>query len=108
MVKQILIISIIAFIKLGYALIEQKYSSMFNTSINSNKISSRLIGNYLMNGKLKCLAQCNSIVNCYTLIYNKDLNSSTNCALYSKYFATSELISLENYVLYYRECKYFN
>ena len=83
----------------------QKYFLKNDTSINSNSIdTSWLVGYYRLSSQLKCLAECNLITSCYSVVYNRDSKSTPNCELYSKYFETSELNSMKNTHLYFKEC----
>ena len=84
----------------------QKYSFQMDISINKTLTnSSWLIRNYNKTGKTLCLAECNLIQNCYSVVYSQDSSSNNNCILFSKYFATSELVSLKNSHFYFKECK---
>jgi hypothetical protein len=83
----------------------QKYSSEVDTSIGLSVSSKWLIQNYKKSDKTLCLQECNLNDGCYTATYSSDFNLLDNCILYSKYFATSELILLNNTTLYSKECK---
>ena len=83
-----------------------KYFVQNNISINSTSIdSSWSVGYYTFKSKTICLAECNSITSCYSAVYNQDAKAIPNCALYSKYFETSEKDSMKNSYLYSKECK---
>ena len=80
--------------------ISEKYSLIkINTSINSTW----LIGFYKMSSKLKCFAQCNYMTNCYSVAYSIGPGSTNNCACYSKEFAISESIVIQNTYLYSKQ-----
>ena len=87
--------------------VSQRYSVKIDTSVNCSLHSTWLIGHYEVKSRFKCLAKCNLITNCYSVTYNMDTNSASNsCALYSKIFLTSELISLKNTNMYFKaQCK---
>jgi hypothetical protein len=90
---------------IGFAKNSQKYSMVVNTSIGSSVNSLWLIQSYKLKSQFDCLAQCNLKSDCYTAIYSSNSSLLDNCALYSKYFATSEFISFENNYLYFKECR---
>ena len=94
------IIEIITIMSIGLADISVKYSLIkINTSINS----SWLIGNYKMSSKMKCFAQCNSMSECYTVVYSNDSQSINNCGCYSIVFAMNETILMQNTYLYSKQ-----
>ena len=80
----------------------QKYKFKIDVSINS---SSGLIGKYKKSHKTFCLTECNLQENCYSVIYKNDLSLAYNCALHSKNFSASELVSDKNTYLYFKESK---
>ena len=82
-----------------------KYSMQIDTLINSTTGSSWLIDSFKLNSKLRCLLKCNLMANCYSITYKLDSISTDNCALYSRYFETSELVSFKNSLFYEKECK---
>ena len=102
MAKYFLII--LQIIKLVLTSTSKKYSTEVNTSIGQTVSSLWLIQSYKLKSKFDCLAQCNLISDCFTATYSSD--SIDNCVLYSRYFSTSELVSLKNTNLYSKECKY--
>ena len=89
----------------------EKYFVQNDISVNLTSInSSWSVGYYTFKSKIICLAECNSITSCYSVVYNEDSTLTTNCALYSKYFKANELISMKSSYFYSKECKkfYFN
>jgi hypothetical protein len=102
MTKHLLII--LQIFTIAFANNSQKYSILVNTSIDLNLSSLWLIQSYKKSDKTSCLVECNLKSDCYTAIYSSNSSLLDNCALYSKYFATSEFISLENINLYSKEC----
>ena len=104
MIKYIAIVIQIATIGLAGNL--QKYSIQSDTSIASAVSSTLwLIQSYKFKSKFECLSQCNLKVDCYTAAYSSNGSLIDNCALYSKYFNQSELVSLKNTNLYSKDCK---
>ena len=85
----------------------KKYSIQSDTSIGPSVSSIWLIQSYKFKSKFECLGQCNLKTDCYTATYSSDPSLLDNCALYSKYFTISELVSLKNTNLYSKEfqCK---
>ena len=84
----------------------KEYSFQTETSINLNSIDSALlIGFYTLSNKFNCLSLCNSIKSCYSVVYNEESNLTHQCALYSKYFSSTELVPLKNASFYSKECK---
>ena len=108
MIKYISIVSIILIkiISTALATTSQKYSKQVNTSIGSTVSSIGLIQSYKFKSKFECLGQCNLKTDCYTATYSSDSSLLDNCALYSKYFATSDLVSLKNTNLYSKDCEW--
>ena len=110
MFNQLHLISISFIIKIQTATelvsVSQKFSIQKDTSINGSLNQSWLIENYKINSKLKCLAHCNLITSCSSVTFNTDPSSINNCALYSKVFLSSELVSLKDTNLYFKaQCK---
>ena len=84
----------------------QKYVTNTGNSINSTLSYPWLIGNYNFKKTINCLIKCNLISSCYTVtISNMSDSLFANCTLYSKYFSSSEMVSLPNTNLYYKDCK---
>ena len=107
MIKNIAIV--IQLITIGLAGNLQKYSIQSDTSIASAVSSTLwLIQSYKKLDKTSCLVECNLKSDCYTAAFSSNGSLLDNCALYSKYFATSELVSLKNTNLYSKEfqCKF--
>ena len=105
MIKYIAIVIQIATIGLAGNL--QKYSIQSDTSIASAVSSTLwLIQSYKFKSKFECLGQCNLKTDCNTATYSSDSSLLDNCALYSKYFATSDLVSLKNTNLYSKDCEW--
>ena len=87
--------------------LSQKYSIQVDTSFARDVSSSLwLIQSYKKSGKNFCLVECNLNTDCDTATYSSDSSLIDNCALYSKYFATSELVSLKNTNLYSKDCEW--
>ena len=109
MIKYISIVSIILIkmISTALATTSQKYSIQVDTSIGLTVSSIWLIQSYQKSDKTLCLVECNLKSDCYTATFSSDSSLLDNCALYSKYFETSELVSLKNTNLYSKEfqCK---
>ena len=85
----------------------QKNSIQSDTSIASAVSSTLwLIQSYKFKSKFECLGQCNLKTDCNTATYSSDSSFLDNCALYSKYFATSDLVSLKNTNLYSKDCEW--
>ena len=84
----------------------QKYSIQSDTSIASIVSSTLwLIQCYNKSDKTSCLVECNLKTECYSATYNSNESLLDNCALYSKYIATSELVSLKNTNLHAKDCE---
>ena len=108
MIKYILIVSIILIkiISAALATTSHKYSIQVDTSIGPTVSSIGLIQSYQKSDKTLCLVECNLKKDCYTLTFSSDSSLIDNCALYSKYFATSDLVSLKNTNLYSKDCEW--
>ena len=108
MKKNILIVSIILIkiISTAKATTSQKYSIQVDTSINPTVSSIGLIQSYKKSDKTSCLVECNLKVDCYTATYSSNSSLLDNCALYSKNFATSDLVTLKNTNLYSKDCEW--
>ena len=100
------VLQIIILLSAGSFVIPERYYLKKDFSINLTTIdSSWSVGYYTLKSKIICLAECNLIKSCYSVVYNQDSTLTTNCALYSKYFEANELISIKNSYLYSKECK---
>ena len=84
------------------------YAELFCLTKNADtldKMTSQnwLIENSITNSKMKCLARCSSCLSCLSAIFYS--NQILNCYLYSKYFASNELIFSNSSNLFFRNGK---
>ena len=105
-ISSVLII-LIKIISTALAALSQKYSIQVDNSIGHSVSSSLwLIQSYQKSDETLCLVECSLKKDCYTATYSSDSSLIDNCALYSKYFATSDLVSLKNTNLYSKDCEW--
>ena len=74
------------------------YGKYLNTGLNGTNTS--LISIYIKIDPLFCLAQCNMIANCYSVIYTTDGVSNNNCFLYGNFFSLNQKVLSNQSILY--------
>lgn len=84
------------------------YRLQQNVDINAAIKNNSFIGSTRKQEELLCCAECNKYDNCISVTFNKPMNVTNNCYLYSQRFNSSDIISSIAINLYTKKSKLIN